>query len=310
MMKKMEIQSHGERSYGIGVDIGGTKMITVIVDQDGHVIYQKKVSTSGDFAAISEQIKECLHASNVTMDQVAAIGFGVPGITDSKAGTVIEAPAFEWNNMPFKTEIQKFLDKPIFVNNDVNCAALGERWVGAAKRLDDFVVITIGTGVGSAIVANGALIQGSGYMAGEVAYFVMDKDVLDNKENAFGEFGLYEKKISGVALSQHGYLAHELFEMYTHGEQKAVEIISLFVTDLSMGIANMVSLLNPQKVIIGGGVSRSLPVCLDLIRSTVASLTPIPTTIELTVLGEEAGAVGAAAFALEQMGTLMKERVS
>ncbi|MFD0695913.1 ROK family protein [Paenibacillus sp. GCM10027628] len=310
MMKNNEIQSQNERIYGVGVDIGGTKMITVIVDHEGHVIYQKKVSTSGDFEAISIQITECLQASDVTMDQVAAIGFGVPGITDSKEGTVIEAPAFKWDHMPFKKEIRKFLDKPIFVNNDVNCAALGERWVGTAKSLEDFVVITLGTGVGSAIVANGSLIQGSGYMAGELAYLVMDKDVLDNKENAFGEFGLYENKISGVALSQHGYLAHELFEMYTRGEQNAVAVIQEFVTNLSMGIANMVSLLNPQKVIIGGGVSRSLPVCLDLIRSTVASLTPIPTTIELTALGEEAGAVGAAAFAFEQLGTIKRGLVS
>lgn len=142
--------------------------------------------------------------------------------------------------MPFKTEIQKFLDKPIFVNNDVNCAALGERWVGAAKRLDDFVVITIGTGVGSAIVANGALIQGSGYMAGEVAYFVMDKDVLDNKENAFGEFGLYEKKISGVALSQHGYLGRV-------GEPEDIADIVGFLVEQGRWITG-------QKIGAGGGM--------------------------------------------------------
>lgn len=301
MMKKNEMMS---QIYGVGVDIGGTKIITVIVDHEGHVVYQKKVSASGNFEAISMQIKDSLREFDVAMDSVAAIGFGVPGITDSKEGIVIEAPAFKWDHVPFKTEIQKFIDKPIFVNNDVNCAALGEHWVGAAKNLNDFVVITIGTGLGSAIVANGSLIQGSGYMAGEVGYLVMNKDVLENKKNAFGEFGLYEKKVSGVALSQHGVTSHQLFEMYARGEQKAIEVIQEFVTDLSIGIANMVSILNPEKVILGGGVSRSLPMVLDLIRTTVASLTPIPTTIELTSLGEEAGAVGAAAFALEQLGTL------
>ncbi|MFC5448527.1 ROK family protein [Paenibacillus aestuarii] len=296
-----ESQQRSEAQYVIGVDIGGTKMITVITDRDGNVVYKQKVGTSVDFEAISGQIKACLQACAVTMEQVAAIGFGVPGITDSKEGTVIEAPAFKWDHMPFKAEIQRFLNKPIYVNNDVNCAALGERWVGTAKNVNDFVVITIGTGVGSAIVANGALIQGSGYMAGEVAYLVMDKDVINQNENAFGDFGLFEKKISGVALSKHGYSAQELFELYRQGEPQAVRVVKAFVQDLSMGIANMVSLLNPQKVILGGGVSQSLPAVLDAIRSTVARFTPIATIIELTSLGEEAGAVGAAAFANEQL---------
>jgi len=294
-------QQDAEEPFLIGVDIGGTKMIMVITDRDGNVVYKKKVGTSSDLEAISVQIQAYLQACAVTMEQVAAIGFGVPGITDSKEGTVIEAPAFQWKYMPFKAEMQTFLDKPVYVNNDVNCAALGERWVGTAKNTNDYIVISIGTGVGSAIVANGALIQGSGYMAGEIAYMVMNPYIFNGNVNAFGEFGQYEKKISGLALSKHGYSAQELFALYKQGQPQAVEIITTFVQDLAIGIANMVSLLNPQKVILGGGVSQSLPAVLDAIQATVARLTPIATRIELTSLGEEAGAVGAAAFAYEQL---------
>lgn len=288
--------------YGIGVDIGGTKMLIHIADMQGDTVYKKKVPATTDYQAVRDQISDCLNAASIAMEQIAAIGFGVPGITDSVAGIVIEAPAFHWTNEPFLANMQPLFDKPVFINNDVNCAALGERWKGAAQGTGDFVFIAIGTGVGSAIVTNGSLVQGSNFMAGEIAYMVVDEDTVRNDSNAFGQFGVFEKKTSGVALSQHGVAAQELFVRYGQGEAQAVRIIERFVADLSIGIANIVSLLNPQKIIVGGGVSRSMPVVLESIRAAVAKLTPVPATIELSALGEDSGAIGAAAFALEQAG--------
>jgi len=276
----------------------------LIADQAGDIVYRNKVNTSGEFDVISEHIAESLRIADISLEQVAAIGFGVPGIANSEEGTVIEAPALQWNHVPFRKRMQQYFDKPIFVDNDVNCAALGERWIGSARNTNDFVVVAIGTGVGSAIMANGSLVKGNDYMAGEVAYMVVEQDVLGNRSNTFGDFGLFEKKISGVALSQHGTPPHELFERFSSGDEQSISIIRQFVSDLSIGIANMVSMLNPRKVILCGGVSQSLPAVLELIRSTVASLTPIPTTIELTSIGEEAGAIGAVALAFEKVGVI------
>jgi len=276
----------------------------LIADQAGDIVYRNKVNTSGEFDVISEHIAESLRIADISLEQVAAIGFGVPGIANSEEGTVIEAPALQWNHVPFRERMQQYFDKPIFVDNDVNCAALGERWIGSARNTNDFVVVAIGTGVGSAIMANGSLVKGNDYMAGEVAYMVVEQDVLGNRSNTFGDFGLFEKKISGVALSQHGTPPHELFKRFANGDEQSVSIIRQFVSDLSIGIANMVSMLNPRKVILCGGVSQSLPAVLELIRSTVASLTPIPTTIELTSIGEEAGAIGAVALAFEKVGVI------
>jgi glucokinase len=291
--------------YSVGVDIGGTKILIHIADAEGNIVYKNKIGTSGQFEAIHKHVMESLNSASVSLDQVAAIGSGVPGITDSSEGIVIDAPALNWTNVPFKAKMEPYFNKPIFVNNDVNCAAMGERWIGSAQNVDDMVFIAIGTGVGSAIIANGSLIQGSNYMAGEIAYLVTEDDISGGHSNSFGEFGLYEKKISGSALSQHGdEYPSVLFDKYAIGDEMAVPIINKFVVDLSIGIANMVSVLNPQKVIIGGGVSGSLPVVLESIRSTVAQLTPIPTTIELSSLGEEAGAIGAIAFAIEQLVAL------
>lgn len=299
-------RTSAEPMYGVGVDIGGTKIIVVIVDQAGEVVYKKKMSTSGRFESISRHIQDCLREADIRLDDVAAIGFGVPGITNSEDGTVIDAPALDWVHTPFREEMQRYFDKPIFVDNDVNCAALGEHWIGSARNANDFVVVAIGTGVGSAIMANGKLVKGSSHMAGEVAYMVMEQDVIEGDANAFGQFGMFENKISGVALSRHGIPPELLFEQYVQGDEKSAEIIRRFVSYLSMGIANMVSLLNPQKVILCGGVSRSLFPVLESIRAKVASLTPIPTSIELTTIGEEAGAIGAAALALGQIGIIQR----
>jgi glucokinase len=287
---------------GVGVDIGGTKILICLLDQNGKVIYRKKADTTTDFARIYAHVAECLHAASVTMDQVAAIGFGVPGITNSSTGTIVEAPAFQWKNVPFKAQMQRYFDKPVFVNNDVNCAALGEQWQGNAKNIDDFTFITIGTGVGCAIVANGRLVEGHEFMAGEIGYFVTDRDIPAGKRTSLDVFGAFEQKTSGSALSGHGCTAEELFQKYVDGDGKAVVTIDRFIQDLAIGIANIVSLLNPKKIVIGGGVSRSMPVILDSLRSRVAQLTPIPVSIELSELEEEAGAIGAFAYAMTKLG--------
>ncbi len=298
---------HAEQMYGVGVDIGGTKIMILIANQAGDIVYRKKVNTSSVFDVITEHITECLREAAISQEQVVAMGFGVPGITNSEEGIVIEAPALRWNHVPFRERMQQYFDKPIFVDNDVNCTALGEKWLGSAQNSGDFIVVAIGTGVGSAIMVNGSLVKGSNHMAGEVAYLVVEQDVFGDGANAFGDFGQFEKKVSGVALSKYGALPQVLFERYARGDEKSTTIIQQFVIDLSIGIANMVSLLNPEKVILCGGVAQSLSPVLEHIRSTVSSLTPIPTLVELTSIGEEAGAIGAAALAFEKVGYELKK---
>jgi glucokinase len=287
--------------FGIGVDIGGTKILICVTDLEGDIVFRKKFATTTDFPQIHAYIKECLDISGITIEQVAAIGFGVPGITDSSSGIIRKVPAFRWSNVPFKSIIQQNIDRPVFVCNDVNCAALGEQWKGTAQKIDNFVFIAIGTGVGCAIVANGALIEGHDYMAGEIGYFVSDGDAATNTDHSLESFGLFEQKTSGMALSRHGNSSHLLFERYAQGDPDTLPIMKRFIADLSIGLANITSLLNPRKIIIGGGVSGSMKVVLELIRSRVAELTPIPVMIELSILGEDAGALGAAAFALKNL---------
>ncbi|WP_053367726.1 ROK family protein [Bacillus sp. FJAT-27245] len=290
------------KKYGIGVDIGGTKIIICIADLQGNIVYKHKVPSTSSYTDIHQHVKDALRAMDIYPEEVAAVGFGVPGITDSYRGTIIDAPAFKWKNEPFLERMQQYFNCPIFVDNDVNCAAQGEHWLGSTRNIENFVLITIGTGVGSAIFSNGSIVQGEQFMAGEIGYFLSDRDIEKAHTNLLGEFGIFEKKTSGTALSRHGYEPRVLFQNYKQGDRVALEVINQFVTNLALAIANITSLLNPNKVVIGGGVSSSMGIILDKLRLKVSQFTPIPVTIELSALGEESGAVGALAFALVQTG--------
>lgn len=286
--------------YGVGVDIGGTKILILITDLDGNLLHSEKHPSSSDIEKINQLTKDAIGRSGINEDDLLAIGFGIPGITDSDKGIVLEAPALQWKNKPFIREVEPFFTAPIFINNDVNCAAIGERWLGSAKYVDDIVHLSIGTGVGGAIITGGQLVQGFRNMAGEVAYLVEREDWIERRENRFSDFGLFEKKVSGTALSDSGFTSEELFQQYRSGNQVAIKRIEQFMLTLSIAIANIASLLNPEMVVIGGGVSRSMNVVIDQIREMVANLTPIECRIELASLGEQSAAYGAIAYALEK----------
>lgn len=308
-MEINEKQGYGDKKYSVGVDIGGTKILVCIADIQGKIVYKRKTPTTSKFDEIFEIIQNCINNSSITLEQVISLGFGIPGITDSKSGIIVEAPAFNWKYVPFGEKMQSYFKQPIFVNNDVNCAAFGERWIGGAKGIEDFVFIAIGTGVGSAIFANGNIINGYKSMAGEIGYLITEDDIQDNKMNSFGDFGTFEKKASGNALSQSGIDPKSLFLKYSSGDKDAIMTINRFIMSLSIGIANIASILNPEKVIIGGGVSSSLPFIMDSIQNTISQLTPVKTKVEISTLGEESGAIGASRYAVEQFYASKGEKI-
>ena len=195
---------------------------------------------------------------------------------------------------------------PIYVKNDVNFSVIGERWLGNGKFNGNIFYVAFGTGVGSAIIANGQVIEGANFSAGEIAYFIDKEDVRYGRKNLVQNFGTFEKKTSGTFLKQkglrYGYSPQELFVQYQKNNPIVRPIIEEFVLETSIAIANTVSLLNPEIVIIGGGVSESMGCVLDQIKRYVADFTPIPTKIELSKLGGEAGALGGVAYVFQENG--------
>jgi glucokinase len=300
--RAIELGFNPRSGFGVGVELMATGLFICITDLDGNVEWKERWETDNDFQTIYECILSSLHKASVSMDIVIAVGFCIPGLTNSKEGIIVDAPEFGWKNVRFVEEMKKYLTKPVYINNDVNCAALGERWVGGARELEDFIYIYIGlgSGVGSAIVANGNLVHGKDFMAGEIAYLILEEDVSHKQVNIPGEFGVFEKKISGKSLAESENSMQALFRGYEEGETRSVLAVNRFVTHLSIGIANMVSLLNPEKVILGGEVSGYLQPVLAEIQSNVFKLTPIQTTVETALMGPEAGVLGVIAYAFDQ----------
>ena len=228
------------------------------------------------------------------------MGIGVPGTVDSD-GTVVRAKALSWNQFPLQSLMNEYFSFPVYVGNDVNLAALGERWIGSGEQTDDMLFIALGTGIGGALVCGGQLVLGAQGRAGELGYYLESSDVEKGEINKLGQQGILEKKCSGSALDQIVGSAEALFTAYSRGDASVIPVIDKFVRDFSVAIANTISLLNPEKVVIGGGVSDSMGSVIQRIREEVGRLTPIQADICLANLGGKAGALGAINFASKKI---------
>lgn len=170
-----------ESHYLVGVDIGGTLIEMAIMNLEGDTIIHSSMNTQeflkqGLVLVISRRIKEMILKVDIDPEKIMAIGVGAPGITDVNKDVVIEAPSLGWIHYPLKEEMKKHLPFPIYVENDVNVAVLGEQWKGVVRDKCNVILMTLGTGVGCGIIVNGQLYHGSNYAAGEIGYMVKDKE--------------------------------------------------------------------------------------------------------------------------------------
>lgn len=299
----VQLRFNTKSAFGVGVDIGGTKILFIVTDLDGNIVYKEKLKSTNKVCELVKIINDGLQKANIKISEVVGLGIGVPSITNVEEGIVIDAYALGWTNLNLKQELKEHFDFPIFINNDVNCGALGEQWLGSGNKTENMFFIALGTGVGSAIISDGRLIQGHNYYAGEIAYNVSEEDVNNNNYNKSGSFGVFEKKVSGKHLSRLGYSTEELFEEYMKKNEEVTPIINNFIKQLSINITNVVNLLNPELVIIGGGVSESeamKDIIID-IQKMVDKLTPIKTNIKLAALGGDAGGLGAIDYAFNKI---------
>lgn len=167
-------------AYVIGTDIGGTKVKIVISDLGGNIVHSSSFSTcqfleSGLLKQIAKDVQSMLDECQIPLEQVLGMGAGVPGITQTSSGVVLEAPSLNWIRYPFLAEANKYFPFPVHVDNDVNVAALGEQWLGNAKNKQNVLFMAVGTGIGSGIIINNQLYRGYSNAAGEMGYMVTDK---------------------------------------------------------------------------------------------------------------------------------------
>ena len=319
-----------------GVDVGGTKTLMILAEQDGTILSEWRVASDAQtdpetfFGGILDELRREVAKQGCDVSALRGIGLGLPGVI-GPAGILTHAPAFPWQETPVADILGQRFDGAVYLDNDVNVAALGEQWQGAAQGVRDFLMVTVGTGIGGALYLDGRIYRGAGAAAGEIGYSVIAPPAALLSHNgtappaavASGDvFGQFEQIASGTGI---GRLAREhltrcdrsavdasliaqlaggapeavnarhVLAAAAQGDAEALELLRLPLDYMAIGIANAVSLLNPAMVVIGGGVADSGELYVAAVRERIAALTPIATEVVAARLGNRAGAIGALA---------------
>ena len=311
------------KKYAIGIDLGGTKILIALVEKEnGNVLDFVKKKTKKDKGPknitkkMVEGIGELLTKSNINLGEISSIGVGAAGQIDRQNGVIIAAPNLDCYDLKIKNILTEKFNIPVFVGNDVEIAALGEQQFGAGKGCDDFVCIFVGTGVGSAIIKNGQMITGSTGTAGEIGHMIVD---LNGRQCACGAHGCLEayasrsaieKRIEGALKKGRKSVILEYLDsgksitsnMIKKSIEKEDELVLQCVTEaseyLSGGIASIINFINPELVILGGGLIEAVDYFYQkTIKKAKAKSLPVPAEkikFKKALLGDFSGVIGAA----------------
>jgi glucokinase len=309
----------------IGLDVGGTKINAFRVARDGRVHARRTVATPAHDpdATIASMIQVSL---DLLTDDVVAVGVGAAGLVDAAEGVLRFAPNLAWRNLPIAARMREALGLPCQLDNDANVAAWGEWRFGAGRGYRHMLLVALGTGIGGGIVAGRRLFRGAHGFAAEIGHIIVEPD---GPLCGCGNRGCWEQVASGHAIGrlgreaarEHpdsvltslaggdpdavtgatvGHAAHE-------GDPMAIEILREVGRRLGDGIAGLVNVLDPQVVVVGGGAVRAGDALLEPARKRCAAAIegaayrPRVPIVE-AVLGNDAGAIGAATLALEELG--------
>ena len=314
----------------IGIDLGGTSIKFAILTQEGEIQEKWSIKTnildegSHIVEEMIESIQHRLSLLNLSAEDFLGTGMGSPGVVDRVKGTVIGAYNLNWKTLqPVKEQIEKATGIPFFIDNDANVAALGERWMGAGDNQPDVVFMTLGTGVGGGIVAEGKLLHGVAGAAGELGHITVDfdqpipctcgkKGCLETVASATGIVNLtrrYADEYAGDAelkkLIDNGeeVTAKTVFDLAKENDELALIVYRNFSRYLGISCANIASVLNPSTIVIGGGVSAAGQFLLDGVQKVYDENTfpqvRTTTKLALATLGNDAGVIGAASLVLQ-----------
>ncbi len=302
---------NGEAHTVIGIDVGGTKMFGTVADLAGNILHEVyrphgEDPTTAGLSWLTELIEQLLAAARPSGQQVHGLCIGMPSITLSKEGIVKWAPTFGWRNYPLRELLAKQFDLPIFIENDVNLATLGEWEFGAGRGMQNVVYMFIGTGIGGGLIIDGQLHQGYNQAAGELGWMVPDRDAL--RRNAVAGFGGLESVASGKGIADHANQRHgfdppvtaaAVFQAARQGEVWATAVLEETIDYLSIGLANISAILNPEAIIIGGGVAEASDLLIEPLQNRLQQVIQFVPQILSAELGKYAPALGAVTLVLK-----------
>jgi glucokinase len=325
----------------VGVDLGGTNIVVGALPTDGgdgQLLAMREAKTEALKGAkfvvdrivkmVEETIAEVCREHGGTKDDFAGIGIGSPGPLNRQTGTIINTPNLGWRNFPLRDLIANAVGLPAALDNDANCATYGEWWLGAGKSVDTLVGFTLGTGIGGGIVLNGEIFHGASDAAGEMGHMTLDST---GRKCKCGNYGCLEAYASGPAIALravegieagaetvlpdlvNGRLeeitAATVYEGAVLGDAYANEVMKETAKFLGTGIANIVNILNPEMVVVAGGVTRAgdqlfVPLRAEVRRRAFKSAEEACQIVPAQLVGT-AGVIGAIAmFKKEVLGAV------
>ena len=315
--------------YYIGIDLGGTGIKAGLVDENGKILRKATCPTLvergprpivDDMAALALRVAK---EENVSMDDVKAIGIGLPGIQDPRTGHVPFCTNLYWHEVPVIEWMRETVDKPIFIGNDATVAGLAESVAGVSAGVKNSVFITLGTGVGGGIVLDGKVYSGTHGVGSELGHMIT---VVDGEMCSCGNRGCWERYASATALIREGrklaearpdcalakavngepdrITAKHVIDLAKAGDPDCEGLMDWYVTHLCVGLTNLINLYDPEIIALGGGVSMAGEYLLNAVRAKLPEMVFFKSMpyarVELARMGNDAGIIGAAMLGRHQ----------
>lgn len=304
----------------LGVDVGGTKLSAAVFSQHGEISHRTKRLLDGSGAdELADQIAALIAEYEEADHGLRAIGIAIPGVVFHDDGSVWAPNVSGWDRYPLAARLHRSTGTPLILDSDRAAYVLGEQWCGAARGARDAVFLAVGTGIGAGLVIDGRVCRGSGDIAGAVGWFALTREF----RAEYAQRGCFESEASGAAVGERArevlgarpsglipeLVEHDLdrvtaetvVEAARRGDAVAKEVLDHAATYLARGVANIVSILNPEVVILGGGLMQAGDLLLELIKKEFTRwaqpLAAQQVRIELSSLGEDAGLYGAGRLA-------------
>ena len=300
----------------IGLDLGGTKLFGTIADLSGQIQAERYMPWQGNgpeacLDQVNTLINDLLTTPRPDGQKVLGIGVGAPGVTYFDEGIVAWAPSLGWRDLPLRDILNQRYHLPVIVENDVNLAAMGEYSFGAGKGTSSLVCITVGTGIGAGIVFDRKIYRGHNHCAGEIGYLPTDLGCMGQKYEGFGALesiasGLgIEKRAqklfeeAGWPIPADGLSAENIFQASREGEDWAQKLVGETIDYLSMTIAAISITIDPEIMVIGGGVANSADLLIPGILKCLDGVIPVRPNLVASDLGSRAAVMGAISLVLD-----------
>ena len=315
----------------VGVDVGGSKIASALVDAKGNISARVRLPTDvsspeATLDSIASAVRQSLSAAGQDGTLVESVGLGIPGLVDAERGIGLASVNLGWRDVAVCAGLQDRLGLPCAIENDVRAAALGEARFGAGRGLDSLVFLTIGTGIAAAFILEGKLNPGAHGLAGEIGHAVLDRDGPPCK---CGGYGCFEAMASGPAIAAslaekmrlagrshlpgnparepESLTARDVFNLAAHGDRLAQDTVCEAAEIIAQAVQLIALAYDPQVIVLGGGVAQAGSQLMDPLRSVLDRLAKenwvfgsvySPDLLQISRLGEDIGILGAAALAI------------